>query len=111
MKIVIVGAGNAGCLTALHYAWHTRKDKSIEVELRYNPNIPTEKVGQATVQEPPKLLWAATGFNWYNNPIHATFKTGILYENWGKNMKTGFILFPQIKWQCTIVLKRCKIMF
>jgi len=90
LKIVIVGAGNAGCLTALHFAWHTRKDESIEIELVHNPNIITEKVGQATVQEPPKLLWSALGFDWYNNPIHATFKTGILYEGWGKKNEKWF---------------------
>ena len=84
MKITILGRGNAGCLTALHYAYYARKRKDISIELLYDPNIPPEKVGQATLLEPPKLLWAALGINWYDNPIHATPKFGILYENWGK---------------------------
>jgi len=84
MKITILGKGNAGCLTALHYGYHTRNNKNISVELLYDPNIPPEKVGQATLLEPPKLLWAALGVNWYDNPIQATPKLGILYENWGK---------------------------
>jgi len=84
MKITILGRGNAGCLTALHYAYYARKRKDISIELLYDPNIPPEKVGQATLLEPPQLLWAALGINWYDNPINATPKFGILYENWGK---------------------------
>mgnify|MGYP003136465515 FL=1 len=90
-KVSIVGGGNAGCITALYLSWY-RKD--LEVELIYNPDIPCERVGQASVLDPPKLLWAATGFNWYNNPIHATFKSGILYEGWGQFNEKLFHGFP-----------------
>ena len=81
-KITVVGGGNAGCLTALFCAWHGKGRFDVEVELVHNPEIPPEKVGQGTVLEAPALLWGATGFNWYNNNIHATPKTGILYEGW-----------------------------
>ena len=37
MKIAIVGAGNGGSFTALHWGWYTRTEKDIEVELIYNP--------------------------------------------------------------------------
>jgi hypothetical protein len=84
MKITILGRGNAGCLTALHYSYYARHRKNISVELLYDSNIPPEKVGQATLLEPPGLLWDALGLNWYDNPIEATPKFGILYENWGK---------------------------
>ena len=84
MKITILGRGNAGCLTALHYGYHSRNRKDISIELLYDSNIPPEKVGQATILEPPQLLWMALGINWYDNPIQATPKFGILYENWGK---------------------------
>ena len=93
MKISVVGAGNAGSFTALHWAWYTR-DLDVEVELIYNPETPPERVGQATLLDPPHLLWAATGFNWYNNNIHATFKSGILYEGWGKKNEKVFHPFP-----------------
>ena len=93
-KIVIVGGGNAGCLTALYCAWHGKGKVDIEVELIHNPKIPPERVGQGTVLEAPALLWAATGFNWYDNNIHATFKSGILYEGWGKKNKEVFHPFP-----------------
>jgi len=92
-KITVVGGGNAGCFTALYCAWKGRQTNS-EVELIYNPEIPPEKVGQATVLEPPGLLWATTGFNWYNNNINATMKSGILYEGWGKVNKKVFAPFP-----------------
>ena len=93
MKISVVGAGNAGCFTALYAAWHGRK-KDLEVELIYNPEIKPERVGQATLLDPPKLLWAAMGFNWYHNPIHGTLKSGILYEGWGKENDEVFHPFP-----------------
>tara|TARA_B100000287_G_scaffold432169_1_gene490894 strand:+ start:6743 stop:7885 length:1143 start_codon:yes stop_codon:yes gene_type:complete len=84
VKITIIGAGNAGCLTALHYGWYCRKAPNVEVELIHNPDIKPEPVGQATFYGPPRLLNAATNFNWYDNKIHATFKSGIEYEGWGK---------------------------
>ena len=94
MKIVIVGGGNAGCMTALHFGWYTRTEKNIEVELIYDPKIPPEPVGSATLLEFPQLLWGSLGFSWYDNPIHATLKTGILYEGWGKHKDKHFHEFP-----------------
>ena len=90
-KVSVVGGGNAGCIAALYLSWYK---KDLEVELIYNPDVPCERVGQASVLDPPKLLWAATGFNWYNNPIHATFKSGILYEGWGQANEKLFHGFP-----------------
>ena len=90
-KVSVVGGGNAGCITALYLSWYK---KELEVELIYNPDVPCERGGQASVLDPPKLLWAATGFNWYNNPIHATFKSGILYEGWGQFNEKLFHGFP-----------------
>ena len=87
MKIVIVGAGNAGCFTALHYGFFTRYYTDIEIELIHNPDIPPEPVGQATLFNAPGMLGQTTGFDWYNNHINATPKTGILYEGWGRKDK------------------------
>ena len=94
MKITILGRGNAGCLTALHYGHHTKKVSDIEVELIYDKNIPTEIVGQGTLLDPPTLLWESLKLDWCNNPIQATPKTGILYENWGKKNEKIFHPFP-----------------
>ncbi|SVD70907.1 uncharacterized protein METZ01_LOCUS423761, partial [marine metagenome] len=94
VKITILGGGNAGCLTALHYGHHTRKISNIEIELIYDKNIPPEIVGQGTLIECPTLLWEALQIDWCNNPIQATPKTGILYENWGKKQEKIFHPFP-----------------
>ena len=93
-KITVVGGGNAGCLTALYCAWHGKGKTDTEVELIHNPDIQTERVGQATALEAPALLWGALGFNWYDNNINATFKSGILYEGWGKVKDKLFHSFP-----------------
>ena len=93
MKITIVGAGNAGCFTALHYAWWTR-GSGIEIELIHNPSVRPEPVGQATVLEPPHLLFSALGFDWFNNKVHATPKTGVVYEGWGHVNDNVFHPFP-----------------
>ena len=90
MKVSVVGGGNAGIFTALFLDYAV----GAEVELIYNPEIPAERVGQATLITPPRLLFEAIGFNWYDNPIHATFKSGILYEGWGQVNKKVFHDFP-----------------
>ena len=84
MKIVIIGAGNGGVWTALHYAYFTRNDKNIEVEVIYDPEIDSFPVGQGLFPGQSGLLYDACGINWYHNEVHATPKLGILYENWSK---------------------------
>jgi len=86
MKIAIVGAGNAGCITALSYHLEGRimEDKVDEIEIYHDPNIPIERVGQGTQSDITSLIFDVLDLNWYDNPIGATFKTGILYEGWGK---------------------------
>ena len=91
MKVSVVGGGNAGVFTALYLSHYV---KGIEVDLIYNPKIPPERVGQATILDPPKMLWNALRFNWYDNPIHATFKSGILYEGFGNVNDKVFHDFP-----------------
>lgn len=92
-KVTILGAGNAGCVTALQYQLYAEKN-DLEVELIYNPEVSPEPVGQATLTEHPELLWKTIGFDWYNNNLHATFKSGILYEGWGKKYDKWFHPFP-----------------
>ena len=89
MKISIVGAGNAGCFTALYYS-----SKDVEVELIHNPDISPVAVGQGTIPGPLQLLRSTTRFNWHNNTVHATPKTGFLYEGWGKINYEVFSPFP-----------------
>ena len=96
MKISIVGAGNAGCLTALHYSYYLQNEgiENAEIELVYDPTVLPERVGQATLLTPLTLLWGVNGFNWYDNNINATMKSGILYEGWGKKNEKIYHSFP-----------------
>ena len=79
MKISIIGSGNAGCFTALYYS-----SQGKEVELIHNPDVLPVTVGQGTIPGALKLLHNTTSFNWYDNKVHATPKTGFLYDGWGK---------------------------
>jgi len=94
MKIAIIGAGNAGCITALHYAFHGQS--KFEIDIYHNPiENPIERVGQGTVIPPAGLISNALGIDWVNNPIDATRKTGFMYEGWGnttENIFHGFTL-------------------
>ena len=93
MKIAIVGAGNAGCVTALHYHKYLEIDN--EIVIYHNPDEhPIERVGQGTLFSITDLISSTLGINWYDNPIDATFKTGILYEGWGKKKDILFHHFP-----------------
>jgi tryptophan halogenase len=79
-KITILGAGNAACMTALHYSFSDVD----EIEICYDPNIPIERVGQGTALNVTNLIGTFFNVSLYdkNNPIKATIKDGILYENW-----------------------------
>ena len=82
-KIAIVGAGNAGCVTALHYDFYGR-DK-FDITIYHSPeDYLIERVGQGTLLHPITLISQALNIDWYNNPIDATFKSGFLYEGWGQ---------------------------
>ena len=94
-KIAIIGAGNAGCISALHFYYYAH-DK-YEIEIYHSPGEhPIERVGQGTVVPPAGLIASVLDLNWYapENPIGATFKSGILYEGWGKSKDEFFHPFP-----------------
>jgi tryptophan halogenase len=88
-RIAIVGAGNAGSITALYIHNEILEDK--EIVIYHSPNDhPIEKVGQGTVNPILELIHESLGCNWYDNPLEATIKTGILYEGWGKKQDKIF---------------------
>ena len=92
-RIAIIGAGNAGCITALHFYFHGRD--RFEIEIYHSPyEHPIEKVGQGTTLIPTMLISSMFGSNWYDNNIGATLKSGILYEGWGKSKDEFFHTFP-----------------
>ena len=92
MKIAIVGAGNAGCITALHFhKFLSKETDDFEIEIYHSPTEhPIEKVGQGTILTVSKLIGTTIDTDFYNNKIGATIKTGILYENWGKKQDKIF---------------------
>ena len=93
-RIAVIGAGNAGCITALHFYYHG-KDK-YEIVLYHNPKeFAIERVGQGCNVHTTQLITQTIESNWYDrNYIDATFKKGILYEGWGKKQDKVFHSFP-----------------
>ena len=93
-RIAVIGAGNAGCITALHFYYHG-KDK-YEIVLYHNPKeFAIERVGQGCNVHTTQLITHTIESNWYDrNYIDATFKKGILYEGWGKKQDKVFHSFP-----------------
>ena len=87
-KLAVIGAGNAGCITALHFR---RYLPELEIDL-YHDSIhhPIELVGQGTVVSVTDLISESLGFTWYENNIEATLKTGILYKKWGTKKEEFF---------------------
>ncbi len=100
-KISIVGAGNAGCLTALHYHYWGRDDID-KITIYHDPTIPIERVGQGSALTVTDLLFNTLNIDFIeNNPIKATPKHGIMYENWGH--QDVFHNFPMGKIACHYV--------
>lgn len=92
-RIAVIGAGNAGCISALHFQYYS-SDK-YEIEIYHSPEEhPIERVGQGTTVPPSELISSMLDLTWHNNPIGATFKTGFLYEGWGKFKDELFHPFP-----------------
>ena len=93
-KVAIVGAGNAASITALEYylVGKIRTNELEDIEIYYDPNAPIERVGQGALPNTTSLISQVLGINHYqdNNKINAIFKTGILYENWGKKTPKHF---------------------
>ena len=77
-KLAVIGAGNAGCISALHFRQYLPK---LEIDLYHDSeHYPIERVGQGTTIPVAKLLSHSLGCDWYNNKIGATIKTGIFYS-------------------------------
>lgn len=94
-KIAIVGAGNAACVTAMHYYLHG-KNLFDKISIYYDQESPIERVGQGSTFLIPRLIYNVFNIDWYNQSefLKATRKDGILYENWGKKNEKVFHGFP-----------------
>jgi len=94
MKITILGRGNAGCISAMHFA-HFKKqlNTKIDIELIYDSSIPPVPTGQGTTLSFPERLFENFGASYLTN-FPYTIKTGIMYENFGKKNKKIYHNFP-----------------
>lgn len=86
-KIAIVGAGNAGCITA-SYLVSCHADSIDSIEIVYDSNVPIEEVGQGTTPPVSELLSELYSLDWHShNRIDATIKTGVLYDGWNSSLR------------------------
>tara|TARA_B100001093_G_scaffold262666_1_gene251129 strand:- start:866 stop:2362 length:1497 start_codon:yes stop_codon:yes gene_type:complete len=81
-KIVIVGGGTAGWITA---SWFARRWRSLEVVVIDKSDPERVGVGEATLLSFPQVM-REMGYepHQWMNEIDATFKAGILFPGWGK---------------------------
>jgi|TARA_R110000796_G_scaffold8661_2_gene28214 hypothetical protein len=94
MKITVLGKGNAGCVSALHFHyWGQFLEEPIEVEVIHDSKISPVPVGQASNLTLPVLLWQALGSD-VASKFSFTRKDGIMYENWGTKNKFIMHHFP-----------------
>ena len=83
-KIAIVGAGLAGCITAMHYHLYGRNMQE-KITIYHDPNVPIEETGQGTTPNIAGLIFIALDNSWYtHNKLGATKKFGISYEGFAK---------------------------
>jgi flavin-dependent dehydrogenase len=94
-RIAIIGAGNAGCITALELSKKECSSCKSEITMYHDSyNYPIEKVGQGSLPSFTELLHDTLDINWYDkNLIDGTIKTGILYKGWEKNRRELFHSF------------------
>ena len=91
-KIAVLGRGTAGSLAISHFA---RWMPDCELEWHFDPNTPTQSVGEGSQLNLPISLIENVDFSYYDlQKINGTLKTGILKEGWGKDGKTFFHDFP-----------------
>lgn len=108
-KITIIGAGNAGCISALSLLENKYEDSDSnigEIEIIYDPEAPIERVGQASVVDVHQLMFKMLDMNWFSkNLIKATPKTGVRYKDWGDFNHNFFHPFNEGNVACHFVPK------
>ena len=64
-KLAVVGAGNAGCITALHFKKYL---PDLEIDLYHDSaNHPIERVGLGATLPVANLIAESFNFNWFKN--------------------------------------------
>jgi len=94
-KVSIIGAGNAGCITAIYYYLYA-KDEIDAITIYHDTNTPIERTGQGTSTNVASLINNFFHLDFLDqNLIKSTRKEGIMYENWGEKNEKIFHSFPQ----------------
>jgi len=90
-KILIVGGGSSGWMSALFLnKVYNQNDKTVDISVLESKDIDILGVGEATVPT-IRNFFQSLGIdeNELIKETNATFKTGILFEQWMKNDETG----------------------
>lgn len=91
-KLVVLGRGTAGAQAMAHYH---RWMPNCDFEWHFDPNIPTQPVGEGSLLSLPKNLTRSLGFGYRDlKHIDGTFKIGIYKEGWGTQGTEFFHDFP-----------------
>jgi len=81
-KIAILGKGTAGALSVSHFRKYM---PHAEIDWYYDPDKPTQAVGEGSVVQFPSNLFNSMNFTYSDlKKIDGTMKTGIEKHNWGK---------------------------
>lgn len=87
-RIAVVGKGTAGSQSVIHF---NRFLPDVEIVWYFDPNKPTQSVGEGSTVELPRNLYLNMGFFGSDlKKINGTFKTGIYKENYGPSGKPFF---------------------
>lgn len=83
LRLLIVGGGTAGWLTALMLAWHFRQHPQVQIELAEAPAIATIGVGEGSTPALTRLLrqLEIAEQDWMP-ACQATYKNGIRFSHW-----------------------------
>lgn len=94
-KLAVIGAGNAGCITAMYYHLYG-KDAVDEITIYYDPSTKIERTGQGTSTGVSFLINNFFNLDFYeHNHIKSTRKEGIMYEGWGGKKEKIYHPFNQ----------------
>lgn len=94
-KIIVVGGGTAGCISALMLK---TKFPQIEIQIIESDNVGIVGVGESSTEHWTEFC-SFVGINQLDAVLHcnATFKSGVYFENWAENDFMHNLALPMAK--------------